>query len=223
MKADVLKFDEAVTLVGGGALTREMVDEAQSLAPRLIAADGAADRLSDWGLMPDAIIGDMDSISDMARWQDTSTTLLHLPEQETTDFAKCLYATEAPTYVAAGFTGKRLDHTLAVFNAMLQWSQKSVILIGEEEVVALCPPARVLSLTIGAGETVSIYPLRPVQGLAAEGLRWPIDGLAMEPGGQIGTSNQSVEDRIQLSFDGAGALLMIGRKHLRELHRALQA
>ncbi|MGD1926158.1 MAG: thiamine diphosphokinase [Paracoccaceae bacterium] len=221
MKADVLRFEEAVTLVGGGALTRSMLDAALAIAPAMVAADGAADRLHDWGLMPEAIIGDMDSLSDIAQWRETDATLLHLPEQQTTDFAKCLYATEAATYIAAGFTGGRLDHTLAVFNAMVQAPTKRVILIGEEEVATLCPPGRILSLEIGVGEVVSIFPLRPVQGIASEGLRWPINGLAMEPGGQIGTSNKTVARRAKLGFDRPGAMLFLGRAHLGTLLNAL--
>ena len=63
-----LQFDGPVTLAGGGALDAAALGEALALAPVLIAADGAADRLAALGRDPVAVIGDMDSLADPARW-----------------------------------------------------------------------------------------------------------------------------------------------------------
>jgi len=38
-----LRFSEGVTLVGGGALSRETFDAARALAPSVVAADGGAE------------------------------------------------------------------------------------------------------------------------------------------------------------------------------------
>ena len=81
-----------------------MIAESRRVAPVLIAADGGADALHEMRLTPEAVIGDMDSLSDMAAWRGR-TRLVHLAEQDSTDFEKCLYATQAPLYVAPGFTG----------------------------------------------------------------------------------------------------------------------
>ncbi|MEM7212009.1 MAG: thiamine diphosphokinase [Pseudomonadota bacterium] len=214
MKAGLLKFDAPVCLVGGGALTRTMLDEAMAFAPALIAADGAADRLVEWGLMPEAVIGDMDSIRDAESWEKDGCHFVHLPEQDSTDFGKCLYATEAPLYLAAGFTGRRIDHTLAAFSAMLATPMKTVVLIGEEEVVLLVPPQKIMSFTMVEGAVVSFFPLSPVKGTHSTGLRWSIDGLAMETGHQIGTSNEASATRVEFAFDRPGALLMLERRYL---------
>ena len=213
MKAAALSFEQPVCLVGGGALNREMLEQALRHAPALVAADGAADRLAEWGYRPRAVIGDMDSISDPDAWRDGETRFIHLPEQETTDFGKCLYATEAPFYVAVGFTGRRIDHMLAVFSAMLGAPEKIVVLVGEAEVAALVPP-RGVELALEQGAIVSLYPLAPVTGVRSEGLEWPIDGLAMQAGHRIGTSNRATQSRVELAFDRPGALLMLERRFL---------
>ncbi len=214
-------FERPVTLVGGGAVTRDVVDEARALAPELVAADSGADRLAEWRIEPAGVIGDMDSIAEPERWRGGPARFLHLAEQDTTDFEKCLYATEAPFYVGVGFTGDRVDHLLAVLHAMLARPEKTVVLLGQAEAMALLPPGRVLGLELDPGARVSLFPLRPVTGTHSRGLRWPIEGLAMAPGLRVGTSNIADARRVELAFDAAGALLMLERRHLAALVRAV--
>jgi thiamine pyrophosphokinase len=218
-----LVFGQPVTLVGGGAFARDRLERARALAPELVAADSGADRLAEWGLVPAGIIGDMDSIAHPERWRDGSTRFVPLAEQETTDFEKCLYATEAPHYIGVGFTGARVDHLLAVLHAMLALPGKTVILLGEAEAIALVPPRRVLALTLRPGARVSLYPLRPVTGTHSRGLLWPIEGVSMAPGLRIGTSNVATDARVELGFDGAGAVLMLEDGYLEGLVRAIVA
>ena len=204
-----LRFESAVTVVGGGALDHAMVESARHLAPVLIAADSGADRLAEMRLAPRAIIGDMDSISNPERWREGPAHFVHLAEQDSTDFEKCLYATEAPLYLAVGFTGRRVDHTLAAFHTLLRYPQKRIVLMGEHEVGALAEPGRTLRLTVTPGARVSIYPLLPVTATHSRGLQWPVDGLAMAPGTRIGTSNTAIQRMVEIAFDGPGALVML--------------
>lgn len=217
-----LVFPRPVTLAGGGVMTREMLDEALALAPELVAADGAADRLAELGLMPAAVIGDMDSIADPARWRPRVGRLVALAEQDTTDFEKCLYATDAPFYIGVGFTGGRVDHQLAVLHAMLARPEKRVLLLGEADVMALLPPGRVVRLDLEPGARVSFFPLAGVRGVHSRGLAWPIEGLAMAPAVRIGTSNRATTGPVEVAFEGPGALAILERSYLVRLLAALQ-
>lgn len=214
-------FRRPVTLVGGGTVARAMLDEARAHAPELVAADRGADRLAAWGIEPAAVIGDMDSIADPGRWCAAPTRFVHLPEQETTDFEKCLYATEAPFYLGVGFTGGRVDHVLAVLHAMLVRPEKTVVLVGEEDVIALVPPGRPLALAVERGARVSLFPLRPVTGTRSLGLTWSVEGLRLAPGTRVGTSNIATGERVEVGFDGPGALILLGRQYLGPLLAAV--
>ena len=214
-------FDRPVTLVGGGPLRRDLLEQARAIAPELVAADSGADRLAEWRLAPAGIIGDMDSIAEPERWRQGPTRFVHLDEQQTTDFEKCLYATAAPFYIGVGFTGARVDHLLAVLHAMLARPEKTVVLLGEAEAMALVPPGRVLGMGVEPGARVSIYPLRPVTGTHSRGLLWPVEGLAMAPGAQIGTSNVATGNRFEIGFDEPGALLMVEGRYLPDLVSAV--
>ncbi|MEL6479698.1 MAG: thiamine diphosphokinase, partial [Pseudomonadota bacterium] len=202
-----LRFSGPVTLVGGGALDRAMLTETRAFAPTLIAADGAADRLTEWHLPVSAVIGDMDSIEATGRLAP-ETSFVPLQEQDSTDFEKCLYATEAPFYLAAGFTGRRVDHMLAVFNAMLRRPEPPVILIGEAEVIALVPAGEVLRLQLWPGARVSFFPLCPARGVLSEGLEWSVAGLEMAPDGRAGTSNRATQAKVAAGFDRPGVLVI---------------
>ena len=58
---------EGQTLVGGAPVTIRTLEEALRHAPRLIAVDGGADAALAAGMIPETVIGDLDSISDAAR------------------------------------------------------------------------------------------------------------------------------------------------------------
>jgi thiamine pyrophosphokinase len=216
-----LRFETGVTLVGGAVQGRAAVEAAHRHAPVLVAADGGADRLEAMRLAPAAVIGDMDSLADPARWRAGPARFVHLAEQDSTDFEKCLYATEAPFYLAVGFTGQRTDHTLAVFNSLLRYAGKRIVVLGDHEVSTLARPGETLRLKVTPGARVSIYPLQPVRATHSRGLQWPVDGLELAPGARIGTSNQAIQPVIELAFDAPGALVMLEVDALASLVRAV--
>lgn len=217
-----LRFAEPVTLVGAGPLSPARLAAAQALAPHLIAADGAADVLAALGHTPAAVVGDMDSLADPAGWAaHLGEAFLHLAEQDTTDFEKCRYAVSAPWYLAVGFSGGRIDHQLAVLHALMARPAPPVILLGETEAAALIPPGGPLALDVPLNSRVSLFPLAETTGTVSEGLAWPVAGLTMAPGRQIGTSNRASGGRIAVGFDRPGALLMLDPAALPTLIAAL--
>lgn len=193
-----------VTLVGGGDVTAGDLDRALSVAPRLIAADGGADRALAHGHVPVRVIGDLDSISEAARRHIPADRVCHIPEQDSTDFTKCLRAVDAPFVMAVGFTGPRLDHMLAVLSAMVAEAAMPVILLAREDVIFLAP--RHLRLALWPGCRLSLWPMGPARG-RSEGLEWPIDGLDLAPGGRVGTSNRALGE-VMLEIEGPMLVLL---------------
>ncbi|MDO5606622.1 MAG: thiamine diphosphokinase [Paracoccus sp. (in: a-proteobacteria)] len=205
-----------VTLIGGGASDPADLAAALALAPLLVAADGGADQALAMGHLPELAIGDFDSISAGARMRLGEGRLAHIAEQDSTDFEKALRHIRAGFVLAVGFTGRRLDHTLAALNVMIRHRDRPVILLGGED-ITFAAPAR-LELPVAAGTRLSLFPLGPAQG-ESEGLRWPIDGIAMTPAGRIGTSNEATGP-VSLRMDGPMAVIL-PRDHLALALRAL--
>lgn len=199
-----------ITFVGGGPVLRRDLAESVGLAPLVVAVDGGADRCLARNVMPDAVIGDFDSISAAARGAIPKARQHVIAEQETTDFDKALRSVAAPFVLALGFVGARVDHGLAVFSTLVRTGAPCVV-IGPQDVVFHAP--REVQLTMRAGERVSLFPLARMRGESA-GLEWAIDAVDFAPDGAIGTSNRAVGGEVRLGFDGAGMLVMLPRRYL---------
>ena len=205
-----------VTLAGAAGFSLKLLDIARQVAPKVVAADGGADRLLALGCIPDAVIGDLDSISSKAKLR-LKERLFPIREQATTDFDKALRSIAAPFVVGIGFLGARLDHTLAVLNGLVAHPDRRCLLLGGRDVTFLAP--RELTLRLPVGSRLSLFPMGPVQG-ESEGLRWPLQGLRFAPGGMTGTSNEVTEPLVRLRFDADLMLVILPRS---AMARALDA
>lgn len=216
MNQVIVQSRAGVTLVGSGRFGAVALARARAMAPGLVAADGGADRLLALDARPDAVIGDLDSISPAAR-KAFAVVLHEVPEQESTDFEKALRAIEAPFVLGLGFTGGRLDHGLAVLNALVRHPARRCVILGGGEAIFAAPPE--LALDLPAGTRLSLFPLAEVTGRSS-GLRWPIAGLSFAPGGRIGTSN-AVEGPVRLEFDAPGMLVIVPARFVERVIGAL--
>ncbi len=218
MNRPIVQSTDGVTLVGGGPVSRAEFRLATARAPRILAADGGADRALAAGYLPDAAVGDFDSISDHARATLGPARLFPIREQMTTDFDKALRSVAAPFTLALGFTGARVDHGLAVFNSLVRYADRRCLVIGPRDVIFHAPPE--LTLALVPGDRLSLFPMAPVTGRSA-GLEWPIDGLDFTPSGMIGTSNRVTAARVELRMDGPGMLVILPRVRLDAALRSL--
>lgn len=209
-----LAFEGALLIVGGGQVEPALLKALAAQASGLIGADSGGDAIVAAGLVPDAVIGDMDSVRDTRRFP-ARTRILTIAEQDTTDFEKCLYSTSAPVTIAIGMTGGRFDHTLAALHAVARHGRDRWIILVDEHDLALVVGGSV-AISVGEGERVSLYPLGRTQFRSSRGLVYRLDGLTLEQGKAIGTSNRATEDIIELVTepDGAPYLLIVGRDHL---------
>ena len=220
MNLPIVQSTHGVTLAGGGPFTARDLRLALARAPVPVAADSGADRLLHLGVAPQAVIGDMDSISARARAEIPVERQHPVAEQVTTDFDKALRLIEAPLVLALGFAGARLDHGLAALSTLIARSERRCILIGPQDLAFAAPPR--LELDLLPGEPLSLFPMAPVTG-RSEGLEWPIAGLRFAPDGMIGTSNRVARRRVVLEFDRRGMLVILPRRRLDAAIRALLA
>jgi thiamine pyrophosphokinase len=214
----IVDATENVTLLGAGPVTPDIVNDVLGLAPILVAADGGAVRAVEMGRIPDAVIGDFDSLPAEVRARIPAERLFPISEQDSTDFEKCLRNIRAPLVLAAGFSGARVDHELAAYSALVAQGRPPTIIVGEVDICFAAPPA--LELDIAAGTRVSLFPFAQLSG-RSRGLRWPIDGIAFAPAGPIGVSNEAL-GRVTLDFAAPGMLVILPRQTLPAVIAALQ-
>lgn len=205
-----------VTLIGGAPLAPADLRDALALAPAVVAADSGADQALAQGVMPQAVWGDFDSISDQARAAIPADRLHRIAEQDSTDFEKCLSRIDAPLVVATGFSGARQDHFLATLTTLARRIGPPCILIAGDDVITLCPDR--IALDPPPGTRLSLFPMGRARG-TSRGLKWPIDGLDMAPDGVIGTSNETTGP-VVLTMQGP-ILLILPRGELPRLAAAV--
>ncbi len=214
-----IRSDRSVTVLGGGSCTQQQLAGALAMAPVLVAANGGAANAERHGHDPDHVVGDGDSLP--AGWAAESASRSHrIPEQDTTDFDKCIRSIEAPTILGVGVLAPRLDHGLASLGTLFKYRDRRIVLLGDGDVCAVIPP--VLKMTVNPGTRLSIYPFAPSL-VWSKGLKWELAGLRLSPEGQLGVSNEVTAGDVLLRPETPGCLVIMPAEILPELVRALEA
>jgi thiamine pyrophosphokinase len=227
---------QALILADGGFPTLSHRLDLLRVAEYIVCCDGAALKLLEFGREPDAIVGDMDSLTPELKLR-FADRLHQTTEQETNDLTKavefCIGKGIAEIAIL-GATGLREDHTLGNIALLADYTSKlhSVCLLtdyGRIDAVrsgmgiddfkatgldALAPEictTRDGAFTVARfqsfqGQQVSIFSLTPETRISSLGLQYPLDDRKLTSWWQ-GTLNESLGDQFSLSID-SGILLV---------------
>lgn len=182
---------------------------------RLICADGGARHLEALGIAPHIIIGDMDSLdlAPLKHYEEQGVEIIrHPPRKDETDTQLALNVAwqSRPREVRVyGGLGGRIDHTLANISLLMESAKRKIATRLVDEWCEIFVITGQTTLTGGAGQTVSLFPLTTqVTGIDLEGFAYPLIRGTMEIGAPYGISNQLLADRAAISV-GEGALLVV--------------
>ena len=194
----LIEQKKPLILVGNGAYDTAMLASFATMGP-VVAVDGGYYGCRIAGITPDLLIGDMDSVDATDLIDARHKTSVHpLAEQDTTDLEKALRHVRAPAIIGFGFLGKRFDHSLAALSVLAKYThQHNVMLVGSDDILHVT--SQPFSMQMDKGKRVSIWPLGQVDFARSTGLHWPLDGVRMTPGGQVGTSNKMSADRMEIT------------------------
>ena len=178
-----------------------------------IAADRGLEFFRNTGLIPDAAIGDFDSLSSegmeyLESLADTEIIRLK-PEKDDSDTQSAVcFAMDrgAERIFVLGATGKRIDHLLANFGLLVLGAERGVEII-------LADPWNYMKKTEQFGKYVSFFSLNgDVPGLTLKGFKYPLDRhylTAADSG--LTVSNEIAQEEASIEFD-KGILLMLMTK-----------
>ena len=194
---DRLEFDMPTVLFGASPIGPLVLKVTQKFKRwPVLAADGGLNAAIKAGLLPQMVIGDMDSVADLDQLP-VSVRQIRLSGQDDTDFEKCLRLVKAPLIVGIGFLDGRLDHSLAALDAMARLEhERPVLLAGSNDVVLRLRGN--IKLSLDRGCRVSIWPLGCQHFIRSEGLDWPLDDLTMHVGHSTSTSNRTNAETISI-------------------------
>jgi len=185
-------------VIGGDAPPFSAVEPRLGEFSFVCAADSGLDTLRAWGLRPDLVVGDMDSVSDPALLSGYGEVLAFPRDKDDTDTEIGISELRRRGYrrvVLAGGGGGRLDHLLALRALLERPNGPDEWICSGERVVRIDEPSDFL---VEPGSIVSVFPLAAgASGMSSEGLKWPLDGLSWDQG-HFGISNVAVSGRIRV-------------------------
>ncbi len=177
----------------------------------LICADGGANFALKLGLIPDYIIGDLDSADkSVLNKFKTKSTIINYKRQNDTDVEKCLKFAIKNKFKEAllvGVTGNRLDHTFCNLGIVLKFfNQINISLIAENSYLKAYSGK--LELKTFKGETISFYGFDKKTKITSQGLKYPLKNIALPFGERESTSNITTSNLLRLSISN-GVIFII--------------
>ncbi|MDI3534874.1 MAG: thiamine pyrophosphokinae [Thermosediminibacterales bacterium] len=184
----------------------------------IICADGGLRHAVELDIIPDLIVGDLDSakpeqVEEMAA---KGVTVLRYPSKKDktdTHIAVDLAVEKgAQEILLIGAMGDRFDHTLANLFLLSSVAEKGikVRMLNEKNDVYIITDK--VSLNGKKGDLVSLLALTPeVTGVTTKGLYYPLEKASLTIGFPVGISNVFVEEKVEINVE-KGLLLVIMSK-----------
>lgn len=175
----------------------------------LVAADGAALHLRAIQREASVIIGDMDTLQRSGRYGEfAAVPQLVLPDQESTDFEKCLeycIAQHWRTVLVCGVHGGEMEHTLNNWSIAMRYAQQLHLCLYDAGRYGLPVYTSVILPTQNA-DVISLIP-QPRALLSTQGLHWPLTNEELQLGTREGARNRSTGSAVQVQLH-SGSLLV---------------
>lgn len=208
--AKLRPMGDALLIVGGEVPQRNALESRLPSFRAVCAADSGLETAYDWGLYPDLIVGDMDSLTrpELLEIFPKAKTVLasRLKDETDTEMGlRLLFEAGYRDITVAGGGGGRLDHLLAVRSLFERIIRPREWWTANERVVFVDD---LFEVVLPEGTIVSVFPLAAgAWGMKSSGLRWPLEGLVWGPG-DFGVSNEAIGVPVRIE-PGVGDLLVI--------------
>jgi thiamine pyrophosphokinase len=177
----------------------------------IVCADGGANTARKLGIIPDIILGDLDSMTAATRRHFRNVPLLRIAEQENTDLEKALLSCVRwgiQSVDVVGATGGRIDHTAAAMGCFRRFGSRIVMEMHDSS-GTLSRAGRHVRIPVGKGRLVSLLPLGKCSGVSTRNLKYALRNAVLEPGIRQGVSNRSTALWITVSVRRGTLLIFI--------------
>ena len=205
----------AVIICGGKIQHYEYLKKYFLDAPFVISADSGARHCRSFGVIPDLLVGDFDSISeaDYGGLKAAGTQIQRFPiEKDMTDSelaVKIAIEKGCNKIILLGAIGTRLDHSLSNLFLLKKLLDEGVegVVADENNEVTLIKDSILLDRE--EGTNITLLPLAgSAKGVTTKGLYYPLTNATLEVGSSWGVSNLFSEDKAQVTVK-EGYLLVI--------------
>ena len=191
-------------IVGNRPLGSKVIELAKDKL--VVAADAGADRLLKYNIIPDQIIGDLDSISDKAttkleEWIVSNKNIQKTDLEKATDYA---FEKGASEIQIIGWSGGRIDHTLAALGLAFN---PRISLIDEHFTVEAITNSKTIE-----GEECTLFSLMamPEARVSVTGARWNLQHEKLKMGGRGVHNEIGSSGKVNIECHSGNLLLIQG-------------
>ncbi len=199
---------ECVIVANGLFPSRPEILDTIRTAGFVIACDAAVAGLETCR-EPDAIVGDLDSLSPESRQRYRDRTY-RIADQETNDLTKAVYFARDRGYkevLILGATGLREDHALGNISLLLEYISFFRQVEMWSDFGCFTPLTHSASFRSSPGQQVSLFSLYPHGAISVSGLRYPIHHRRLYSWWEA-TLNEAVGDEFTVTLHEEGRILV---------------
>lgn len=203
-----------VVIVAGGELRTTIQSPGGAT---VIAADSGYDHAVTAGIPVDVLIGDLDSISPAGRRHATTTGVTvteHPVDKDSSDLELALRAAidrGATRIDVYGGEGGTVGHLVAGALALTSGDLDGIDVRWHVEsgTIHVARPTHPVAVSGSPGDVLTIVPVGDLSGVTTTGLRWQLDGDALDAGSTRGVSNRLEHRRATVRIDAGVALVIM--------------
>ena len=211
-------LNKALIVCNGNPPPKSLLSKLWEKTTYRVAADGGANMLLKSKYVPDAVVGDFDSLDPKTRKQMPNSKFLHIPEQDTNDADKAVRHCLKLGFKEINFLGAdggRQDQFLSGLEILFKYS-KQAHLISWTQLERMEFINRIWEEKIAPGTTLSLLPVfGGAQGIVTKGLKYALNNQDLMPGkSPSGVSNLVVSNPVSVNIKKGTLLLLVQHTEL---------
>lgn len=185
----------------------------------LIAVDGGANSARKLSLVPDFIIGDLDSIDlEVKKFYSGKSKIIKYRRQTDTDVEKALTFALRNGYervILLGATGDRLDHTICNLSLIIKYTERLKLFVYHKRSL-LSAYTSDAELETEKGEIVSVFMFGVNPLISSKGLKYKLKNTSLRFGERESLSNVATGKKVSLEIFGGTAFVIRDFETLRK-------
>ena len=206
----------AAIFLNGSPDSSDLLRRVAGRAELVVAADGGVRYALEAGVVPDLVVGDMDSLGEALTLEVErlgATLEIHPSRKDKMDGQLAVLAARERGASAADLlcaVGGRLGALFAVPQILLAAERiglRSTVVADRGRIFVIEAGSR--TVQGDPQDSVSIFPLSgPATGVTLESMEYPLENASLEPGDTLGFHNELIRRKASVSVE-QGALLVI--------------
>jgi thiamine pyrophosphokinase len=191
-----------VILANGEFPKTALLHEKLRLSDMIICCDGAEQKLLDFGMEPNFIVGDLDSISKKNKIK-FANILIHDRDQETNDLTKAVKFCISKGFKIVeilGATGCREDHSLGNISLLANYMDDLTSVKMLTDYGVFTPISKTTTFESFENQAVSIFSLTPETLISTDGLAYPVKNHKFYSWWE-GTLNRSLGEQFTIEIN----------------------